>query len=251
MEKEPFLSVIIPAYNEAARLPRTLIEIDAHLTHAPYEYELILVNDGSTDGTGNIARSLSKLVQGLTVIDLPSRQGKGAAVKVGMLAACGKYRLYLDADHAVHISVFDELVLPCLKEDKDLIVCGAWREAHERHKATKATSLVHRSARFVIRAFVVPEHHDTQCGFKCFSAQAAEDIFSRLTLTEWAFDVEVLLLAERLGYAPREVFVPCRNHTFSYVTPSALVKVAFDALKVRRFLGRNGYKLDKKWDTRL
>lgn len=251
MGKDLFLSIIIPAYNEAYRLPRTLVEMDAHLAKAPYDYELIVVDDGSTDGTADIARSLGKLVENLSVISLPSRQGKGAAVRAGMHAARGAYRLYLDADHAVHIKTFDEEIWPFIKEDKEDIICGAWERAPQRHSSTKMGKLAHAWSRFVIRTFVVPDRHDTQCGFKCFSRRAAEDIFPRLTLDSWAFDVEVLLLAERLGYSAREVFVPCREHPTSYVNPAALFRMAFEALSARRHLERDAYKLNKHWDTRL
>src|SRR5205807_2008548 len=117
---KPFLSVVIPAYNEAKRLSRTLLDLDRYLSQAEYSSEIILVDDGSTDGTGEIAQRFGHIIKSLHVISHTANKGKGAAVKTGMLAAKGNWRLFMDADNSTSIDQF-QTMLPYMKEGYDII----------------------------------------------------------------------------------------------------------------------------------
>lgn len=252
-KKKPYLSIIIPAHNEAQRLPHTLLALDKHLEdEAPYTYEIIVVNDGSSDETGSILRSLTDLLPHLEIIDLTKRQGKGAAVQKGMLASSGAYRLFTDADNAVPIEQFTNEFFDILRDENKDVLVSKWIEDDaaiaEKGAVAKFTDTVGRS---IIQLFALPELSSPHVGFKCFSERAALRIFPLQKLKGWGFDAEILLLAERFGYVPHEVPVLCRNHTFSYVGPWDPLRIAIDALRTRSLLRRNGYELDKTWDLRL
>ncbi|MFH1188480.1 MAG: glycosyltransferase [bacterium] len=252
-KKKPYLSIIIPVYNEAKRLPRTLLALDMHLAYVPYTYELIVVNDGSVDETGTVVRSFTHLVPNLAIIEHIQRQGKGAAVKKGMLAARGAYRLFTDADNAIPIEHFTHDFLPVLTEEKEDVLVGVWPFVQKKKLmfldicAAKCSKIAHHC----VRLFALPDSTNSQSGFKCFSERAANKIFSIQKLTGWGFDTEILLLAERFGYTPREISVSCNNHEFSHVGRWDSLSIAWDAVKTKHLLQKNGYHLDKQWDTRL
>ena len=118
---KPYLSVIIPAYNEAKRLPLTLVDVDKHLSQQDYSYEILVINDGSKDATAEITERFLPLIANLKLINLPENQGKGAAVRQGMLAAKGNWRLFMDADNSTSISEFAKMI-PYFKEGYEVII---------------------------------------------------------------------------------------------------------------------------------
>ena len=118
---KPYLSIIIPAFNEAKRLPLTLVDVDKHLASQEFSYEILVVNDGSKDGTSEIARRFSTLVKNLKVIDLPENLGKGAAVRQGMMEAKGNWRLFMDADNSTSVNEFLKM-MPYFKEGYDVVI---------------------------------------------------------------------------------------------------------------------------------
>jgi GT2 family glycosyltransferase len=247
---KPYLSIIIPTFNEERRIPATLLQLDKHLSAVPYTYEIIVVNDCSTDRTGEIIRGFASLIKNLYVIDHTKRHGKGAAVKKGILAARGRYRLFTDADHPVSIAHFTNDFYPLLREEKKHIIVGTWDPEEQT-----ALSLVERFTKWIarmgIKLFALPEIKNTQAGFKCFSEEAAQAVFPLQRVNSWGFDAEILLLAERRGYEICEIPVICRNHAFSHVGKWDMVHVAIDAIKTRFHLKKNRYELDKIWDIRL
>ncbi len=209
----PFLSVIIPAYNEAERLPLTLIDVDRHLSHQEYSYEIIVVISHSTDHTVEIVKRLASFIQHLKYIALSENRGKGFAVKTGMLAAKGTYRLYMDADNSTAVVEFNKMV-PYLLGSKEShvrhkfdVVIGSRRVAGARVSPPMPLSrrVAGAIARILIKLFGVRGFADTQCGFKAFSSEAADSLFSAMTTDGWLFDVEILARAKKAGLRIKEI----------------------------------------------
>lgn len=237
----PYLSIIIPAYNEAERLPRTLLDMDKRLHDASFSYEIIVVSDGSTDATPDIVTSMAKVVKGLRLLDLKENVGKGGAVRAGMLAAAGQIRLFTDADNATSIDQFGTMI-PLFAEGYGVVfgsraTNGAKLDPPEplyRQLAGKCLNLV-------AQLLLLPGVWDTQCGFKAFTAGAAEKVFRASKINTWGFDVETLALAKRFGYRLKEMPVHWVNDTRSTVHFSAGPKFLRDLLTIRWFLWFNKY----------
>lgn len=198
----PFLSIIIPAHNEAERLPQALQAIQTYLAGKSFTAEVIVVENASTDQTAEVVKTWQSKMPYLRLISR-AEPGKGGAVKEGMLAANGAYRFMADADLSMPISELDKFIPPQL----DLPVAIASREAPgaRRFEEPEYRHLIGRAFNLLVKMMVLPKIEDSQCGFKCFSAQAAEHIFPLQTLDGWSFDVEVLAIARELGYAITEV----------------------------------------------
>ena len=199
----PLLSIIIPAHTEANRLPASIEQVFAFLKQQSYSAEMIVVENGSDDRTLELAEGFLPDYKNLRVLHEPGR-GKGLAVRRGMLEAQGQYRFMCDADLSMPIAEVSRFLPPQLTDFDVAIgsreVRGAVRydEPFFRHYGGRLINLV-------IRLLALPGLHDTQCGFKCFRAEVAEDLFRRQRLDGWSFDVEVLYLAERAGYKVVEV----------------------------------------------
>ena len=199
------LSVIVPAYNETARLPATLRAMRAFLDAAGEEYEVIVVDDGSTDGTLPFAEEQRISWPQLRVLSLGRNRGKGAAVREGMLAAGGGLRLFSDADLSTPMTE-----LTRLRER----IGGATTVAIASRAVPGAAIGVHQPGRRetmgrvynkLVQALVLPGLHDTQCGFKLYTAEAAVTCFEPLRTAGFGFDAEVLLRARRHGWTIAEV----------------------------------------------
>ena len=199
----PLLSIIIPAHNEANRLPASMEQVFAFLEQQSYEAEVIVVENGSTDQTLELAEHYLPEHHNLQVIHAAG-QGKGLAVRGGMRAAQGQYRFMCDADLSMPIEEVNRFLPPQLTNFDVAIgsreVRGAVRydEPFLRHYGGRLINLM-------IRILALPGLNDTQCGFKCFRAEAADHLFRRQVLNGWSFDVEVLYLAKRDGYKIVEV----------------------------------------------
>lgn len=201
-ETRPFLSIIIPARNEAQRLPRALVQIAEFLNDQPYRAEILVVENGSTDDTsGVVDRFKAKSIDtgsNFTVDLLHSQPGKGAAVKLGMLRGQGDYLVICDTDLAVPIAEVSKFLPPALPAH-DYAVAIASREVPGavRHGEPAYRHLMGRVFNLLVRLLAVPGIQDTQCGFKSFSRAAAQQIFPLQTIDGWSFDVEVLYIAQR------------------------------------------------------
>ncbi len=247
---QPYLSIIIPAYNEAERLPLALLDIDRRLASAEYAYEIIVVNDGSTDNTGDIVRNLT-MVRNLRLIDNKENMGKGGAVRQGMLVARGVIRLFADADNSTSIEQFDAMI-PYFSarggsafggKQKYDIVIGS--RGVKGAKLLPAQSILRRAAgivgNFAVQALVLPGIKDTQCGFKAMTAEAAEDIFPRMKISGWGFDVELLSLARRMGYKMKELPIIWANDPTSRVRSVDYLKFLREVATIRIWLWRDKY----------
>ncbi len=231
---KPSLSVVIPAYNEEERLPGTLEKVASYLSSRGREFEILVVDDGSTDGTAEVALSFSSRVP-LRVLRNERNRGKGYSVRRGMLEARGELRLFTDADLSTPIEELPKLERAILEEGFDVAIASRglpqsklvvrqplWRE------------MLGRAFNLYIQALLLPGIWDTQCGFKLFTAEAAEEVFRRTTLEGFGFDFEALYIAKKLGFKIKEVPVTWVH------SPKTKVKVlrdgismGLDALKVR------------------
>jgi len=220
----PFLSIIIPAYNEVQRLPAALEQASAFLKQQTFSYEIIVVENGSSDRTFEIAQAMTEHITNLHVIHEPLR-GKGRAVKTGMLAARGDYRFICDADLSMPIEEVSRFLPPQLTgvpiaiASREAPGAARYDEPHYRH-------VVGRAFNWLVRLMLLPGLNDTQCGFKCFTADAAERIFPLVTIDGWTFDVEALFIARRLGLEIREVGIPW------YYNARSSVRVLRDAFQM-------------------
>jgi dolichyl-phosphate beta-glucosyltransferase len=201
--KTPFLSIIIPAHNEESRLPRTLEQIFTFLEKQTVSFEIVIIENGSSDRTLEFAEEYAKGRQNLTVIH-EERRGKGNAVQRGMLEAHGEYRFICDADLSMPIEELPKF-LPPLLGDFDVAIASREAPGAIRYNEPSYRHLGGRAINFVIQALILPGLNDTQCGFKCFRAEIAEGIFRQQTLTGWSFDIEVLYLARRKKLRIKEI----------------------------------------------
>ena len=206
----PFLSIVIPAHNEQKRLPGTLEQVFHFLEGQSYSSEVIVVENGSTDTTYEVARQFAQQHENLRVIQ--SEKGKGAAVKRGMLEAKGDYRFMCDADLSMPVEEIVKFLPPAL-QDFDIAIASREAKGAVRYNEPSYRHLGGRGINLMIQTLILPGLNDTQCGFKCFRAEVAEDIFSRQTLLGWSFDIELLYIARRHGY--RIVEVPIHWYHFS------------------------------------
>lgn len=201
--KAPFLSIVIPAHNEESRLPRTLGQVFAFLEKQPYSSEVIIVENGSSDRTFELAREFAKAHSNMTVIHEEQR-GKGNAVRRGMLQARGEYHFICDADLSMPIDEVQKF-LPPMVNDFDLAIASREAPGSIRYNEPAYRHWGGRAINLVIRMLILPGLNDTQCGFKCFRADATEDLFRRQTLMGWSFDIEILYLARRKRLRIKEI----------------------------------------------
>lgn len=234
MEKEVFLSVVIPAYNEEHRIGRTLEALDLYFKKHALGYEIIVVSDGSTDKTANVVSAYIPKIKGLKCIANKENNGKGYVVRQGMLEAKGAFRLFMDADNSVSIEYVDAF-FPYMSSGYDVVIGSIEAEGAkvEEHAAWYRRALGHW-AKLLIRLLAIWEIKDTQRGFKLFSARAAKDVFPLQTITRWGFDIEILVIAKMLGYKIKEVPVRWINAGESKVRLSAYITTLGDLVRVRK-----------------
>ena len=237
----PFLSIIIPACNEELRLPRALGQVFTFLEKQPFQSEVLVVENGSTDRTLEVARGLIASFPGLRLFheDLP---GKGRAVRRGMLEALGEYRFFADTDFSMPVEQVSRFLPPACS--CDIAIASRETAGAVRYHEPAFRHFTGRVYNFWIRSLVLPGLQDTQCGFKCFRAAVAVDLFTRQTLTGWSFDVEVLAIARRRGYQIVEIGVPWYYNTGSKINVfQHSWRMFMDLLKIRHNLRQGAYDL--------
>ncbi len=214
----PFLSLIIPAYNEEQRLPRTLTQIQAFLRQQPYDSEVLVIENGSSDRTAAVAEDFAPDVR---LLREPER-GKGLAVRRGMMEAAGDFRFICDADLSMPIEEVNRFLPPKL-DNYDIAIASREIAGALRHNEPAYRHWIGRVFNLLVRTLAVPGFQDTQCGFKCFTADAAETLFPLQRIDGWTFDVELLYVALRLGYRVKEVPINW------YYFPGSRVRIAKDS----------------------
>lgn len=228
-----YLSVIVPAYNEEDKIESTLHSINAYLSRQAYLYEVIVVNDGSKDGTAHIVSRLVSELPYLRLIDNRENRGKGWSVRQGMLSARGEITLFMDADNSTTLDQFDRMI-PHLQNGFDVVIGsrrveGAVISLHQPWFRENVGRVVNLIVRFI---HGIPME-DTQAGFKAFSGAAAEKIFPLQTIWQWVFDVELLAISRKLGFKVKEVPIVWKNDPKSQVKLKHTIKTLVDLVKIR------------------
>jgi dolichyl-phosphate beta-glucosyltransferase len=241
MEQKPYLSVVIPAYKEGERIGQNLLEIEKFLSGKEYEYEIIVVVDGSPDNTAEVARNYGNQVKNLRVINNEKNHGKGYVVRQGLLEAKGEYVAFLDADGSTSITHVDKF-MPEFNQGYDVVIGsrkieGAFIQIHQ----PKYREIMGEMGNWLIRIVLgLWSYPDTQCGFKMLTGKAAQEVASRMVVDRFGFDFELIAIAERLGFKVKQVPVRWLNEegsTVSLTGPNGFIQVIIDLFKTKgRFL---------------
>jgi dolichyl-phosphate beta-glucosyltransferase len=231
--RRPGLSIVIPAYNEEVRLPASLGALAAYLNGrgASITADVIVVDDGSSDATAERARDAGRRYGlDVSVIPLPGNRGKGFAVRAGALAARGDVILVSDADFSTPVYEWEKL-----RAAGTPVAIGsrAVDESLVKEKQPFFRQTMGKLFNRLVRLLLLPGIRDTQCGFKLFSREAAQEIFSRAVIDRFAYDVESLLIARRLGYAIAEVPVLWFNSPDTRVSLLRGAQAYWDLFRIR------------------
>jgi len=230
----PYLSLVIPAYNEAERIGKSLEQAVSYLTKQPYSYEIIVVDDGSMDKTVQVVNKVSEKFSTIHLVRQPKNMGKGAAVRRGMLESKGEYRIFTDADFSTPVHEVEK-AFKTFQHGADVVIGSrvldrtTIKRPQPRHR--EAMGRIFSRA---VQATVFKGIDDTQCGFKGFTAKAAESIFSKAKINGFSFDVEILYLAKRLGYTIEQIAVEWHNDERSKVSSLSGLKAFLDILTIKR-----------------
>ncbi|MEJ2010605.1 MAG: glycosyltransferase family 2 protein [Anaerolineales bacterium] len=220
----PLLSIVIPAHNEEVRLPSTLEQVWTFLERQSFESEIIIVENGSSDHTLELAQAFARRHPAAQVLQ-ETDAGKGLAVRRGILYAQGEYRFICDADLSMPI---EEVLrfLPPRTPDYDIAIASREVPGAIRYGEPAYRHLIGRVFNFMVRTITLPGIQDTQCGFKCFRARVAEDLFHVQTIDGWTFDVELLYVALQRGYRVIEIPIPWYYH------PGSRVRIISDSFQM-------------------
>ena len=214
---EPFLSIVIPAYNEQLRISQTLIAVTSYLRTKPYSWDVIVANDGSTDNTAELVADVASNQPNVRLLNL-THGGKGWAVKHGMLESTGKYRFLLDADLSMPVEQIDRF-FPYFDEGYDIVIGSREVSGSRRFREPARRRIQGRVFNSLVRLFTINGIADTQCGFKCFTGKAAEQLFSMQESTGFIFGVEILFLARKFGIRIKEIPIDWYYQDGSKVRP--------------------------------
>lgn len=229
--QDPFISIIVPLYNEEGRLAN-LSKIFKFFDNKNLHYELILINDGSSDKTLNKLNELSKNFK-FKLISYQENRGKGYAIKMGMMKARGKYRLFTDIDLSTPIEVFDKF-LPILSKYDIVIGSRKKRGARLIIHQPKLREELGKAFTILSQGFLNINLTDFTCGFKCFSKEAAEKTFFRQKINRWGFDTEILFISKKMGLSVKEVPVVWKNDIETRVKlPRDIITSLADLVKIR------------------
>ena len=248
-EKNPLISIIIPAFNEADRVGNSLEKLTTFLNTRDEEFEVIVVDDASTDNTKAIAESFKDKIENLWVLRLEESPyaGKGLAVNKGVLAAKGDIVLFTDADFSTPIEEIDKL-LEKINSGFDIAIGSrAADRSTVKKKQHILRELMGKTFNILVRTLTVKGIFDTQCGFKAFRVGTTRQLFENQKIFDFGFDVEILFLAQRQGLKIAEVPVLWFNDQRSTVHPiKDSYRMFLDLLKIRMYYARpNGSSLDK------
>ena len=220
MSDQVYLSIVISAYNESKRIGKTIERINEYLTQQPYRYEIIIVDDGSSDDTNKIVQSFIKNSVHFRLVDYAPNRGKGYAVKTGMLTATGKYVLFTDADLSTPIEEVERFISIMESGNYHMVIGSRGLADSEilKHQPWFREKMGKIFNRFV-HLLVFPGIKDTQCGFKLFRREIISPLFTKQTIDRFSFDVEILYLAQKLGCRIKEEPVRWINSPATKVNP--------------------------------
>lgn len=237
------LSVIVPAYNEGARIAATVAAIHAHLRGVGIGFELLVVDDGSTDDTATVLAALRGAEPGLRVIRHHENRGKGHAVRSGVAAARGRFIMFIDADLTIPIEIASEMVR-ALESGYDMAVASRWHpDSGYAVRPPLYRRVMGRVFRWYVRTLIVSDVRDTQCGCKAYRREVALDLFGRQRIEHFSFDAEVIFLASRAGYRIKEIPAILRHHDSSSIRPLRDMPIMLrDLARIRLNAARGLYR---------
>jgi dolichyl-phosphate beta-glucosyltransferase len=233
-ENTIFFSIIIPAYNEQERIAATLERVERYLSALGKPFEIIVVDDGSSDGMLSVVNDIVAASSVIRIVSYKPNHGKGYAVRQGVAKAQGEYIAFSDADLSAPIEEMDKLFAAIEKGSDIAIGSRAIKGAEIPVHQPLYRELGGKALNFIIRAVAVPGIRDTQCGFKLFRGDVARELFAKSFLEGWGFDVEILFLARKAGYNITEAPVKWSHSEGSKIHPfSAAIKIIGDLIRVR------------------
>ncbi len=234
MEIGKSISIVIPAYNEAERIRPTIETIHDYFSKKTQSFDIIVINDGSRDNTANIVLDLAKMIRKVTLLDSSINQGKGSSARKGMIHATHDLILLTDADLSTPIDEFEKLV-PWMRKGYDIVIGSrGMKESEIILRQPWHRRMMGKAFNFLVRTLIVNDFRDTQCGFKLFRHGVAARIFRASKINGFAFDVEVLFIAKKMGYKTKEVPVRWIDSPRSRVNPLRdPVKMLLDLLRVK------------------
>jgi glycosyltransferase involved in cell wall biosynthesis len=201
----PHYSIVIPAFNESARIPATLQEVVACVRRQGWDAEIIVVNDGSTDNTVEVVREFSRTAPEIRLLENPGNRGKGYSVRSGLLQALGEVVMFTDADLSAPMEEAERL-FAAIADGADIAIGSRWLEkGRQTHRQPLYRQFFGRCFNAVTRGVMGLHFADTQCGFKAFTRAAAQTVFQLQTIERWGFDPEILFIALKCGYRVDEV----------------------------------------------
>ena len=227
-----YLSVVIPAYNEEKRITKTLFEIDKYLSKQSYDYEIIVISDGSKDNTAGVVKGVK--IANLKLIDNKENHGKGYVVRQAMLEAKGEIRLFMDADNSTTVDQVEKMI-PEFKNGYDIVigsrdVKGAVLDPPQPPFRVLIGNIFNIITQVVVGVWGI---WDTQCGFKALSKKATESILPQCRIDRWAFDPEILKIGKKMGFKIKEVPVVWKNDLESKVKLRSTIKMLIDLFVIR------------------
>lgn len=228
------LSVVIPAYNEERRLPKTLREIYKYLKTQNYSWEILVANDGSKDNTAQVVRELSSEIENLRLVDSKENYGKGYVVRQGILEAKGDFRVFTDADNSTSIDQVEKM-WPEFEAGYDIVIGsrdikGVVLPVPQPWIRRRVGDVFNLMVQIICGLWGI---WDTQCGFKGFTKKAAEDVLPKCVINRFAFDPEILVVAKKMDYKIKEIPVTWIDDPESKVKLKSMIKMAIDLFKIR------------------
>jgi glycosyltransferase involved in cell wall biosynthesis len=240
----PYLSVIIPAYNEEKRIGKTLEAVHRYLLAQEFTWEILIVLDGSKDNTLEVIKEFATDKEHIRWLHRRENRGKGYTLRQGMLAAQGEIRLFTDADNSTDMKHFD-LMRPHFQAGAGVVICSRDHKDAPGARQARPQSVFKRflgnAGNLIIQMLVVPGIWDTRCGFKAFVAPAAEQVFSVARMSGWSIDDEALALARRFGYQIKVVAADWVNAEGTHVTKLDYIRNIGEAFRIRWHLLTGGY----------
>ncbi len=227
------LSVIVPAYNEEYRITQTLEDIHNILSSHSFDYEILVMNDGSTDNTVEVVKALGERIPKLILIHNEENHGKGWVTRQGMLIATGDICLFMDADNSMRIVEIFKM-LPYFEQGFDIVIGSRFIPGSKiAVRQSWLRTFLSRIWRIIVRVLISVDVTDSQCGFKAFTEKAVKIVFPKQTIFRWAFDIEILTIARKNKLKIKEVPITCFNNVESHINFSGMAKMMLEIIQIK------------------